>query len=74
MPKPPIQKATQSDYVQFKVRMRPDLYEMLKSSAEFNGRSLNAEILARLQTNELEEIRTQAGEIKSMLRMLLDRT
>lgn len=74
MTKPPIQKHRQSDHVQTKVRIPSNIYERLKVSAERNGHSLNAEILAALQVDKLEELQSQVLEIKTMLRQLLDQS
>ena len=77
MRKPPIQKATQSGYVQSAVRLPPQLHQELKAAAEENGRTLNAEIISRLQAASLHEKldRLAAGhqELRSMLRELLDK-
>ena len=42
-------KSTQSEYVKTALRLPPDLHAELKDSAEKNGRTMNAEIIARLQ-------------------------
>lgn len=74
MPNPPLQKPKQEPYVQTSLRLPKRLRDELSEAAEINGRSLNAEILARLQASPLEEISRRQVEIKAMIRELLDRT
>ena len=69
MKKPHIKKLDQTDYVKTTLRLPPDLHKELLAEAERAGRSLNAEILARLQSNDL---RSELGNIKSTLREILD--
>jgi hypothetical protein len=73
MTKPPVQKHIQKDYVQSAVRLPRSLRQELKDAAERNGRTMNAEILARLQASPLDEIKQQNEELKKMLRQVLDR-
>lgn len=72
MTKPPTKKHTQSDYVQSAVRMPRSLREELKDAAKRNGRAMNAEILARLQSSPLDEIKQQNDELKKLVRQILD--
>ncbi|MBC7490075.1 MAG: Arc family DNA-binding protein [Glaciimonas sp.] len=57
--------------------MPSDLRAELKDAGERNGRSMNAEIIARLQaapiTDRLDRIERDISEIKAMLREMLDR-
>ena len=69
MKKPPIKKLDQTDYVKTTLRLPPDLHKELLAGAERAGRSLNAEILARLQGSDLK---SELGNIKSTLREILD--
>ena len=77
MIKPPTQKTTQHDYVQSAVRIPRDLHAELQDAAERNGRSMNAEIIARLQVSAVEmginELAKQNSEIKAMVREILDK-
>jgi hypothetical protein len=73
MTKPPVQKQIQKDYVQSAVRLPRALRQELKEAAERNGRTMNAEILARLKASPLDEIKQQNEELKKMLREVLDR-
>lgn len=52
--------------------MPPELHAELQESAEVNGRSMNAEILARLQENHATRLLRENAEIKTMLREMLD--
>lgn len=76
MAKPPIQKPSQEAYVQSAVRLPPDLHAELKDSAERNGRSMNAEIIARLQAipidDQLNKLARDQAEIKTLAREILE--
>lgn len=72
MTKPPVQKQAQSEYVQSAVRMPKSLRSELQEAAMRNGRTMNAEILARLQASPLEDIKRQNDDLKKMLREVLD--
>lgn len=71
MIKPPVQKPKQTSYVKTAIRMPPSLHEALKEAAKQNDRSLNDEMLARLNTRPFEEMRRQNEELKMMLREVL---
>ncbi len=49
MNKPPIKKTTQDDYIKTSLRIPRELHTKLVEIAEYNGRTLNAEIIDRLQ-------------------------
>lgn len=72
MPKPPRQKADQKNYIHSAVRLPPELNEEIKSAAERNGRSMNAEIIARLQASPMDAVMVELAELKRMLRVALD--
>ncbi|MYM31510.1 Arc family DNA-binding protein [Duganella sp. CY15W] len=72
MIKPPAKKLLQKDYIQSAVRFPPKLHAQLKASADENGRSLNTEILARLEAGPSKEVLAEIAELKSMLRKVLD--
>lgn len=72
MKKPPLQKARARDNVATAVRMPRDLHSELKQAAELAGRSLNAEIVARLDASRKDSLSTDINEIKSNLRKVLD--
>jgi hypothetical protein len=74
MTKPPVQKPVHTDSVQTSLRIPRQLHATLQAEADRNARSLNAEILLRLQASPLDEVRKQHAEIKAMLRALLDRS
>ena len=77
MQKPPPKKSVQSDYIKSAVRFPPQLHQELKEAAERNGRTLNAEVIARLLNTPVQEkldrLATNDQEIKTMLRELLDK-
>lgn len=72
MKKPPIKTTSQESYVHSAVRMPPELRVSIKIAAEKNGRSMNAEILARLQDNQMEPVLQELADLKQMMRKLLD--
>lgn len=69
-------KKTQQDYIKSAVRFPPNVYQELKAAAAHNGRSMNAEILARVQLSpvdiKLDEIARQNSELRKMVQQLLD--
>lgn len=73
MTKPPIRKTIQDDYVQVKVRLPPKVHAALHEAAERNAHSLNAEIVARLQTDAIDELRQEIAGLKMLIRETLDR-
>jgi len=44
----------------------------LQAAAEHNGRSFNAEVLARIQGGQIEAVLNELAEVKAMLRKVLD--
>lgn len=73
MPNPPKTKPARAGYVQSSLRIPQQLRDALLVAAEKNGRSLNAEILARLEMSPLEDIKRQNEEIKTLVKILIDR-
>ncbi|NML62249.1 Arc family DNA-binding protein [Massilia sp. RP-1-19] len=71
MSKKPEPTTSQENYVHSGIRMPPELKTALKEAAVQNGRSLNAEILARLQANPLEPVLADLAELKQMVRKVL---
>ncbi|MBY0240311.1 MAG: Arc family DNA-binding protein [Burkholderiaceae bacterium] len=76
MIKPPLQTPTQQDYVKTALRIPRDLHEQIVDAAERNGRSMNAEILARLQAEPvsdlLHKLSRDVAEIRAVDREILD--
>ena len=72
MTKLPIKKQLQKDYIQSAVRFPPELHSQLKVAAEANGRSLNAEIVARLRDQSSERVLAELTEVKRMLKALIE--
>lgn len=62
--------------VRTQLRIPKQLHNTLTDAAARNGRSLNAEILARLQVSPvldgIEEIKRQNTELKDIARRILD--
>ena len=74
MTKPPIKKPNQKHYTHSAVRLPPELNEEIKLAAEHNGRSMNAEIIARLQASPLDTVLAEMADLKRMMRTLLDQS
>lgn len=59
------------------LRLPGSLYAELQAAAEHNGRSLNAEVIARLQaasvSGQFEKLSRENAEIKALVRELLDK-
>ncbi|NYE62209.1 plasmid stability protein [Duganella sp. 1224] len=73
MKKPLPEKILQTDYVQSAFRMPPALRDELRKSAAKHGRSMNAEILARLQATPDQAVIAELAALKKMIQRLLDR-
>lgn len=73
MPTPPRQKPVHIDSVKTSIRIPRLLHKELQAAADNDVRSLNAEILIRLQSSALDDIKQDIAEIKIILRKLLDR-
>jgi hypothetical protein len=74
MTNPPRKLPSQKGYIHTAVRLPPDLTSAVKESAEANGRSFNAEVIARLQRTELEAVLTELAELKLMVKKVIDRS
>lgn len=74
MPKPPEKKQGQKDYIQTVVRLPRDLSNEVKATAELHGRSMNAEIIARLQASPMDVVMERLDRMERMLRAALDLT
>lgn len=72
MNNPPKKRAVQSGYIHTAVRLPPELRAELAQAAEANGRSTNAEIVARLQNTDAQQLRAEVAELHAMLRQVLD--
>ncbi len=76
MKKPPVKKETQKLYVQSAVRFPPKLHQELHDAAKRNGRSMNAEVIARLDSTpiqtKLEEIIDGNNELKALIKQIID--
>ena len=55
------------------MRIPRPLHVEMQEAADSEARSLNAEILIRLQSSALDDIRKDIAEIKVILRKLADR-
>jgi predicted HicB family RNase H-like nuclease len=77
MTKPPARKTTHSTFVNSSVRLPPDLHQELQEAALLHGRSMNAEIIARLEATpvqtRLDDLVKGNAELKRMVKQLLDK-
>jgi predicted HicB family RNase H-like nuclease len=69
----PKKRPTQKDYEHTAVRLPPALKNELRTAAEINGRSLNAEVLARLQDNRLDAVMAELAQLRTMVQILINR-
>jgi hypothetical protein len=72
MTKPPAHKKIQDGYIKSGLRLPPDLHAEVQAAALFHGRTMNAEIIARLRKNPVEKLQRDNAELKKMVREILD--
>lgn len=76
MNKPPIKQPTQDDYIKTSLRIPRELHSKLLGAAEYHGRTLNAEILDRLQAGPLFDLlhalARDNAEMKAMIKEMHD--
>lgn len=68
----PRQKPKQDEYIKTALRLPVDLHAEIQASAERNGRSMNAEMIARMQSSPIKPIEAELSAIKAALRKILD--
>lgn len=73
MTKSPTKKPGQHDYVQTVIRIPPALSAEVRAAAELHGRSMNAEIIARLQGDHMDAIMARLDRLERMMQMVIDR-
>jgi len=73
MKKPPTQKPVHKDVKFAAFRLPSELHEELKLAAERNGRSLNAEVIARLQVNPIEALEAKVDRLETMVRQIFEK-
>lgn len=67
----------QDDFIKTALRLPRELHAEIKSSADFHGRSMNAEIIARLSAfpagpATLEQLAAQNRRTQDMVQMIID--
>lgn len=72
MTNPPKQSADKKQF-NTALRLPPELAGEIKEAAERHGRSMNAEIIARLQKSPLEAISERLDRMERMMQLILDR-
>jgi hypothetical protein len=61
------------DAVKKTIRFPRSVFEHVEESRKSNERSFNAEVVAKLQADpELDQLRREVAEVKSLLRQVLD--
>ncbi|MGZ8289362.1 MAG: Arc family DNA-binding protein [Telluria sp.] len=68
------QKRTAQAADKYIVRLPPGMRDEISAAARASNRSMNAEIVSRLEVSQIDEIKRQLEDVKSMLRELLDRS
>jgi predicted HicB family RNase H-like nuclease len=66
-----MKKQTQHDYKRLTTRYPPEVYAELQAAAERNGRSVNAEVIARVSTDQIAELRKEVAELKTIVKEVL---
>jgi hypothetical protein len=61
-----------SEFVKKTTRFPAPLFQELEESRIRNGRTFNAEVVARLQVDEVTELRKEVAELKSLVREVLE--
>lgn len=64
----------QDDYIKTALRLPRDLHAEIKDAAEYHGRSMNAEIIARLESSgvTLADIAQQNTKTQEMIQQIID--
>jgi hypothetical protein len=67
----------QDDYIKTALRLPPELHAEIKSAAEYHGRSMNAEIIARLAGTSasaatLDTLAAQQLRTQEMVQQVID--
>ena len=74
MKQSPIKKPSQDEFLKTSLRLPRELHARLMASAEYNGRTLNAEIISQLQAAPvyelLKEIAKDCSETKAIVKEL----
>jgi hypothetical protein len=71
-----IKPSTQDNYIRTALRLPRDLHQRVQEDAERNGRTMNAEIIARLASDyagvTLPDIARQNEKTHSMIQQIID--
>lgn len=67
-----MKKQTQEDYKRLTTRYPPEVYADLQEAAKRNGRSVNAEVVARVQVDRLSAIEREIKDLRGLVRQVLD--
>ncbi|MEO7579934.1 MAG: Arc family DNA-binding protein [Massilia sp.] len=71
-----MKKPDSKDVVRATIRLPANLYLSIEEAAKYNGRSVNAEMVARLESvllqDQLGKLLRELGEIKQINREILD--
>ena len=72
MTKPPIQKTTLGKPVKTTIRLSAEAHAELQATATLHKRSMNAELMARIQGGQIVALRRDVAELKVMVGTILD--
>ncbi len=72
MTRPPAKKNPQPNYIKSAIRLPPELHAEVSAAAEHNGRSLNAEIIARLRDSKTTDVLADLAELKQLVQKLIE--
>lgn len=72
MTKPPAKNNLQPNYIKSALRLPPELHAEVSAAAEHNGRSLNAEIIARLRDSKTTDVLAELAELKQIIQKLIE--
>jgi uncharacterized protein YceH (UPF0502 family) len=64
-------EATQDDWIKRNTRFPPEVFVEVADAAARNGRSFNAEVIARLRVDEIAELRHEVAELKNLVQEVL---
>lgn len=66
----------QDEYIKTALRLPRDLHKEIKEAAEYNGRSMNAEIIARLDSKPkgttLDDLARQNKDLRALVQRIIE--
>lgn len=71
MTKPLNRKTTHAEPIKTTIRLAPAAHAELQAAADLNGRSMNAELMARIYEDPSADLRREVAELKGMVSEVL---